>query len=308
MFLSIFVALNGGCADISSLVKSATQTSWHEKFNWKAEDYFTDPQVIALCQAIEAEDLEEIDRLVASGADVNAKGKGNMTPLLWAFPDNKPDRFVRLLEHHADPNVFVTSDFNTGPGGIQPGDSVMHMAAKSWFHHFKHVMEHGGDPNLVHPKSKETPLFAVITGSGGQREERIQLLIDKGVDLDYAGSGKTATIQAVSWGGQYRFALMLLKAGADPGIYQTNQNSKLIHIVVSDQKRLAIASPQQNEDYFELVVWLEEHGESVEQARKDLARWDSWSKFGDLKKIRKLREAEIAEREARAQDEDEGQP
>ena len=92
---------------------------------------------------------------------------------------------------------------------------------------------------------------------------------------------------------------MLLKAEADPRIYQANQNSKLIPTVVSDQKRLAIASPEPKADYFKLVAWLQEHGESVEQARKDLARWHSWSKLGDLKKIRELREAKIAERMAK---------
>jgi hypothetical protein len=49
--------------------------------------------VIALCKATEANDIAEIDRLVAAGADVNAQGEGNMTPLLWAYPDNKLERF-----------------------------------------------------------------------------------------------------------------------------------------------------------------------------------------------------------------------
>ncbi len=300
------VILNGGCTEMSNTVSSATKPSWHHKFGWDAEDFFTDPQLVALCRAIEAEDLDEIDRLVAAGVDVDAIGKGNMTPLLWAFPDNKPDRFARLLQYGADPNVMVSSNFNTGPAGIQPGDSVTHIAAKSSFPHFKLVMEHGGDPNFVHPKYKETPLFSVIKGSGGEREERIQLLIDKGADLDYvSGLGATPAIQAVSWGGQYRYALMLLEAGADPDVYQTGLNSKLIHVVVGDEKRLAIASPEQKQDYRKLVRWLESHGESVEKAREDHARWDSWFKFGDLKKINRLHEAEIAARRSSEQAEQE---
>lgn len=54
----------------------------HQRCGWKAVDYFTDPQVIALCHAIEANDLAEMERLVTEGADVNAQGKGKMTPLL----------------------------------------------------------------------------------------------------------------------------------------------------------------------------------------------------------------------------------
>ncbi len=72
--IAILLVSQSGCAEVRKIVKR----SWHEKFNWKAELYFEDPQVIALCQAIEASDIKEIDRLVAAGADVNAKGKGNM--------------------------------------------------------------------------------------------------------------------------------------------------------------------------------------------------------------------------------------
>src|SRR5205809_270336 len=87
-----------GCGGFSMM-----GSTFHQKCGWKAENYFSDPQVIALCRAIEANDLAEIDRLVAAGADVNAQGKGKMTPLLWAYPDNKIERFKRLLDHGANP-------------------------------------------------------------------------------------------------------------------------------------------------------------------------------------------------------------
>ena len=67
--------------------------SIHQRCGWRAEDYFTDPKVIMLCRAIEANDLAEMERLVKAGADVNAQGKDKMTPLLWAFPDNHLPRF-----------------------------------------------------------------------------------------------------------------------------------------------------------------------------------------------------------------------
>ena len=53
---------------------SCAQRSIYETV-WKAEEYFTDPQLVALCKAIEREDLEEMERLVKAGADVNARGK-----------------------------------------------------------------------------------------------------------------------------------------------------------------------------------------------------------------------------------------
>lgn len=275
-------------------------STWHEKCGWKAEDYFDEPQVIALCKAIEANDLAEIDRLIAVGADVNAQGKGNMTPLLWAFPDNKLERFQRLLEHGADPNVVIESDFNTR-GGMSAGDSVTHMACKTAFPgYFEAVFKHGGDPNLVKDGivSNETPLFTLIKGSAQNKNSKMKILIDKGADLDHVdGGGLTPTMTAVGRGGQYDIALMLLDAGADYKVYIPGNNSKLVHVVIKQERLSEVWTPQQRTDYPKLVKWLEDHGESLEEARMDIKRWASW--IGTPAQQAKLRRQEIAARKAR---------
>jgi uncharacterized protein len=79
----------------------------HNRLGWKAEDFFSDKDVIALCRAIEKKDAAEIDRLVKSGVNVNVKGRSNMTPLLWAFPMGE-DAFKQMLDLGADPNVKLT--------------------------------------------------------------------------------------------------------------------------------------------------------------------------------------------------------
>ena len=70
---------------------------------WVAEEFFTDAKVISLCHAIESEDLKLMRQLIDTGADVNAIGEGGMTPLLWAFPDNKIEN--RLLSLPLQPSV-----------------------------------------------------------------------------------------------------------------------------------------------------------------------------------------------------------
>lgn len=282
------------------------ERTWHEKFDWTAEDYFDDPQVIALCEAIEANDLDEIDRLVAAGADVKAKGKDNMTPLLWAFPDDKPERFKKLLELGADPNVIVESDFNTKMSGILPGDSVTHLACSTWFpKHFEYVFQHGGDPNLWHREKHKTPLLLLLVGPARDKQEKVQRLIDLGANLDankddeYTG-GRTPVMVAVSAFAQFDIALQLLEAGADYKAYKTNTNSKLIHTVALAERRLPQCTPQQRDDYRKLVDWLEAHGESLEQAKADIERRRSWF---PIDVYRRNLDAEIAERKAReAQD------
>jgi len=134
-----------GCGRPSAAMKA----TWYEEFGWRAEDFFEDPKVIPLCHAIESRNLNEIDRLIAGGANINTKGKDNMTPLLWAFPDKNLACFTRLLELGADPNVEVKSDLNTH-GGIAPGDSVTHMACGTEFNgYFEAVFTHSGDPASV---------------------------------------------------------------------------------------------------------------------------------------------------------------
>ncbi len=76
----------------------------HRRLDWKAEDFFTDARAVALCKAIEAKNLAEIDRIVNSGVDANSKGRGNMTPLLWAFPMGE-QVFKKMLDLGADPNM-----------------------------------------------------------------------------------------------------------------------------------------------------------------------------------------------------------
>lgn len=295
--LACIVTLLVGCGDLVQFVASTS----HKKFGWRAEEYFDDPQVIALCEAIEASDLAEIDRLVAAGADVNAEGKGKMTPLLWAFPDNKLERFKKLLELGADPNVVIESDFDTR-GGMSAGDSVTHMACMTEFPgYFEAVFNHGGDANLQRTSKRgryDTPLFSVIKSAGSKKSQKIQLLLDNGADINYInGANGTPVIDAASWGGQYGIALQLLENGADFSISMPRSNTRLIHIVLGEERRSKAWSPQQRSDYQRLVKWLEDHGESVDEARADIERWRSWSMTtGEYR--RKL-DAEVAQRKAR---------
>jgi hypothetical protein len=141
-------------------------------------------------------------------------------------------------------------------------------------------------------------LFTLIKGSALNKKAKVKLLIDNGAKLNHVGgNGLTPTMTAVGWGGQYDMALMLLKAGADHTVYIPDNNSKLIHVVVKQERLSESWTPQQRADYQKLVEWLEDHGESVQEARADMKRWASWS--GTPAQKAKLRRREIAAREAR---------
>jgi ankyrin repeat protein len=263
--------------------------------------------VIALCRAIEANDLAEMERLVKAGADVNARGNGNMTPLLWAFPDNHLPRFKWLLQHGADPNVKIESEFNTR-GFMIPGDAVTHFVCKTAFPgYFEAVFEHGGDPNLRTSRYEDVPLTLVIEGGGGgNREGKIRALIAAGADPNMFSGQIVPAMNAVTWGGQYGLANLLLDLGADHMVYEANGMRRLIHFVVLEEQAFRGNDPQQKADYQALLKRLIDRGESVELARKDLQRWDSWSRTTG--EFRRKMDAEIAERKAREQAEAKQKP
>jgi len=307
MIIPFFIVstMEMGCNKASS--------SWYKEFNWKAEEFFDDPKVVALCKAIEAKDLKEIDRLVAEGADVNAKGKGNMTPLLWAFPENKPDIFKRILEHGADPNVIVSSDFGTKFGKIQPGDSVLYHAARTEYpNYFKYVMQHGGDPNLItrHGLAQFSPLVTVMAGFYPDKKESVQLLIDAGADLDYrTDTGSTALSMSVS-GGRFSITLQLLEAGASFNLCKDNGGT-FVHFFlrfdpeITSKTATIPPTPEQITYYAKVLAWLEANGADLEGARKDNKTWAQGGKLSPARiaELKKRYEDELAAKEKKAANE-----
>ena len=297
--VAAILCCTSGCG-VMSLLPGRTI---HQKCGWKAEDFFSDPKVIALCRAIEANDLAEMERLVKAGADVNAQGKGKMTPLLWAYPDNRLPRFRWLLEHGADPNVVVESDFNSR-GYLGPGDSVTLIVCWTSFPgYFDAVFDHGGDPN--HPYSgkasfKCPPLMAVVKALGREPKEKltqVKRLIALGADMNALHPDATPVMEAVIRFDQYDLALTMLEAGADFRMYMDDEHKRLIHLVAMQEDRLDEYSPEKRAKFRELVKWLEDRGESYEEAKADLARWASWGRASG--EYDQKMAAEIAERKAR---------
>jgi hypothetical protein len=174
------------------------------------------------------------------------------------------------------------------------------MACKTEFPgYFEAVFEHGGDPNLIRKGTipGDTPLFSVISGAGPKKKEHVRFLIEKGADLSHMnGAWATPAMEAVSCT-QYGIALLLLDAGADCKVYVPKSNTRLVHIVAGERRREQLWTPEQKADYDKLVNWLEAHGESIEQAKADNKRWQSW--MTTPHEFRLKMDAEIAVREVR---------
>jgi hypothetical protein len=166
--------------------------------------------------------------------------------------------------------------------------------------YFEAVFAHGGDPNLRNSgagKFDDVPLTLVIKWGGSGRLEKIRMLIDEGADPNILVAGRTPAMRAVSWGAQYSLASLLLDEGADHMVYAAQTNRRLVHVVLQEDQTYRGNGPKEKADYEALLAKLVDRGESLDAAREDIARWESWSRTTG--EYQQKMAAEIAERKAR---------
>ena len=154
-----------------------------------------------------------------------------MTPLLWAFPDRKLERFECLLSHGANPNVIFETDFGVGRRPFNPmggsfypdrgchaGQSVMQLACRSpMIEHLRLVVAHGGDVNLVDKKTGQAPLHIVLDRHFTDTKDRVELLIAHKANLNrYCEYQGTYPAMEAVQSDEYDVALLLLESGRTP--------------------------------------------------------------------------------------------
>lgn len=195
----------------------------------RIEEYFTDPQSRALVTAAVDGNTKEIERLVASGVNVNARGKDGVTPLIWAIYHLKKVGYQALLEHGADPNMQVQN-------GTLIGDSVMETAAQLPDPlYLKLALQHGGNPNLVNKTSAydHTPLISAIMAD---RKANVDALIQAGANINPKVDevNDESPLEYAVNEQNYEFAYRLLQAGANYRLKALNGNPIVIGVETGD--------------------------------------------------------------------------
>jgi ankyrin repeat protein len=171
-------------------------------FSIKLNDAFPNENARRLAKAAAEGKVKEIDRLVAAGTDVNYKGAGGVTPLVWPMRTLNKTGFNKLLELGANPNAQWES-----------GASVTYwVAGLSDPVFMKAVLTHGGDPNLINPRGHETPIFRAITPEG---KVNLSPLIQAGANLNAQDSQGSTPLMAAADLNQFDVVYTLLCNGAD---------------------------------------------------------------------------------------------
>lgn len=138
-----------------------------------AIDIYTDVNVAALVEAACRGDIKQVKRLIAEGADVNARAIDNATPLLYVEVCRSLEGVTVLLENGADPNARADNGYTPVLGATQLEDSRF----------LEVIVEYGGDVNAKNTNNNETALTrAFAYGAHKDKWQNYHFLLEKGAD------------------------------------------------------------------------------------------------------------------------------
>lgn len=246
----------------------------------RADRFFGDANVRSLIGAIEDNDVERIEQHVRAGTDVNAQGKGGVTPLFWATAA-EIKTFAKLLELGGNPNAALTAYFRT-PSDEYLGESdtlVSWAACYGTAEHLQLVLDHGGNPGIRNPNSGRTLLFdiwgrsrTVVRYSDDpnkyaqmQRaiaERKLEMLLKDGhvsLNAQERLTGRTlAMISYPSW-----LATRLVQNGADCGVID-NQGYDLMLVMLRELRFVLTSQTSSRESARTRIAWRKDRKEIVE--------------------------------------------
>ena len=191
----------------------------------ESADYFTTPETVAAAKAIRRGDARGLERMIAGGLDVNARGRDGADLLKWSFVWLRLECFETLLERGAD--------IERPPAGEYTGKieqlllmPVMDLAAQlNDAAYMASLLRHGGDPNALNVYGARTVIHeAIMLG----RIDNVRLLVEAGADIharaDISMATPLHTAVAVK---EYETAYYLLEQGADP-MLETSWGSSVV--------------------------------------------------------------------------------
>ena len=230
--------------------------------NFRPEKSYSDPDLIALCHAAKRGDIRTIDRLVAKGVDVNAKGKKrHYTPLFFALAGEQIKAFEALLKHKADPNIPSKDDVG----------SIMHATAyrehdSKWL---ELALKYGGKTEVLTQKGMvckhETPLFKAISA---RNIKNVKLLIKAGANLNHQDTCGSTPVMEAATHLEYRIAYLLLQEGADWKLKEGN-GKDLAYLCFSFPQMLDKEFPEGFKYNRKVLEFLREKGVDIEAAKME---------------------------------------
>lgn len=221
------------------------------------------PQLLAVAQAVSANDVEAI-RTAANGVqDLQAAGRDGTTLLCWAVRETwqRPqllDAVRTLLSLGADPNYTNGRRESLAMANAVHGPAPV-LAA---------MLKAGGDPNTRDEFGRPIVLMNWYLGYyPEQQRRRLELLLDYGADINSTmpvknseEDGYSLLLRRTGMGTRdraaYRDALFLLERGADPN-RQGADGMTLGKMLAQHREQLGRAAPA---EFAQLWNWAQARG------------------------------------------------
>ncbi|WP_037159901.1 ankyrin repeat domain-containing protein [Rhodococcoides fascians] len=181
-------------------------------FGADADKYFDDPRVIALLDAAQKGNLDEVRSLVEDGVDIESPSNDHdpkraaITPLLWAVEFGSASTVTTLLEAGADARAQTVGGYNALNYAVLRDNIESVEALLNWDATLVDSPDRFGG-NAVHG--------IALYG----REDMLDVMIDAGASLDtrQTVSRQTPLFSAAAVN-NVDMCLRLVKAGADAGL------------------------------------------------------------------------------------------
>lgn len=156
----------------------------------------------ALEAAIEADDRLAVAAALAAGAAVDARGPGNLTPLMLAVGRGKARAAAELLARGADPNLRAddgTSAVSLAVDGYRQAPEILSM-----------ILRGGGDPNARGPNGDPV----IMRFLNDRNCEYVRRMKAWGADLDILTRGGDPIITEAAVGQDWDLVWCLIELGA----------------------------------------------------------------------------------------------
>jgi beta-lactamase regulating signal transducer with metallopeptidase domain len=156
---------------------------------------------VAIVEAAENGDIDEVTDLLSDGADVNAVVPGDGTPLLVAAREGHRTLVRLLLDRGADANIGVDGD----------GNALIMAAREGYRDIVTMLLDRGADVNAAVPGDGNALIMAAREGYG----DIVTMLLDRGAFIDEEVPGDENALISASGSGYLDVVRLLVGRGAN---------------------------------------------------------------------------------------------
>ena len=185
-------------------VNAACSAAAHPMPSTKAL-FFTSGIQERLESAIRADDADAIHRLLSAGAQVNARGKRDATPLMIAVDCQAPNAVAALLGASANPNLKAIDGASAVHLAVEN-----HAAGPNGHAILERVMRAGGNPNTLRPDQDPVIMRFVYDHD----LDDLRWFKSLGADLDIKARSSRPLIADVAFAQNWDAVWCLIELGA----------------------------------------------------------------------------------------------